>query len=106
MELVCPNCTAKLNDFCRGNYKGRYFNPILQTVSFRCFCTKECYENYKEQFVVDIHNNQPIYCIETNGAKRYMPYFESDYYFTNIDDCKQRMDMKNVSVVSFGCLRF
>lgn len=41
------------------------------------FCTKECYEDYKKDFVVEIYNDTPIYCIEINGKKRYMPLLEA-----------------------------
>ena len=88
---TCPHCKGKLNDFFRGNARGRYLNKKLNTFRSKMFCTEECYEDYKKDFVVEIYNDTPIYCIEINGEKRYMPYFEAPYYFTNIDDCKERM---------------
>lgn len=94
----CPHCQAKLNDWFRGNFQGKYFNKKLDTLRRRYFCTKECYEDYKNQYIVEIYNDQPIYCIEIGGEKRYMPYFEAHYYFTNIDDCKRRMDAKNIAI--------
>lgn len=35
-----------------------------------------------------------------------MPYFEANYYFTTIDDCKKRMDMKNTAVVDMNMYGF
>jgi hypothetical protein len=102
----CPHCKGKMNDFFRGNFKGRYLNKKLNTFRFKHFCTEECYEDYKKDFVVEIYNNKPIYCVEINGEKRYMPYFEAEYYFTNIDDCKKRMDMKNTAVVDMSIYGF
>ena len=94
----CPHCQVRLNDWFMGNFKGKYFNKKLNTFRDRYFCTKECYENYKNQYIVEIYNDQTIYCIVIDGEKRYMPYFEAHYYFANIDDCKKRMDAKNIAV--------
>lgn len=99
---TCPHCKGKLNDWFRGNFKGKYLNKKLNTFTYRCFCTEECYNDYKKDFVVEIYNDKPIYCIEMDSEKRYMPYFESEYYFTTIEDCKKRMDMKNISVMNMA----
>ena len=96
---VCPHCNGEMNDWFRGNYRGVYFYAKLGDLKSRYFCTKECYEDYKQSFVVEIYNDQPIYCIEIDGEKRYMPYFEAHYYFTNIDDCKKRMDATNIAIM-------
>ena len=97
---TCPHCHGRLNNWLVDNFLcGRYLNKKLHTFRSRPFCTKDCYENYKSQFAVEIYNNQIIYCVEIDGAKRYMPYFEAYYYFTNIDDCKKRMDMTRVAVL-------
>lgn len=102
----CPHCKGQMPPYFRGTFKGKYLNKKLNTFRRRSFCTKECYEDYKKDFVVDVYNNNPIYCVEIDGEKRYIPYFESEYYFTNIDDCKKRMDMKGVSVVDKNLLEF
>ena len=61
---------------------------------------------YKKDFIVEIYNDKPIYCVKIDGEKRYIPYFEANYYFTNIDDCKKRMDTKNVAVVDMNMYGF
>lgn len=100
---TCPHCKErKLNSYFRGNHKGAYYNPKLKMMRDRYFCTKECYEDYSNQFIVEVYNGKPIYCIEVDGEKRYMPYFEAFYYFTDIEDCKKRMATKNVAVVNMG----
>lgn len=96
---TCPHCKGKLNRWFRGNFRGRFLNKKLNTFKFRYFCIKQCYENYKKDFVVEIYNDKPIYCVNIDGEKRYMPYFEASYYFMNIDDCKKRMDMNNVAIM-------
>lgn len=106
--FTCPHCGKRLNDFMRGNPKGKCLYPRAKQNKLRYhhFCTKECYEDYKKNFVVEIYNDQPIYCVEIDGEKRYMPYFEANYYFTNIDGCKKRMDMKGVAVVNDAMFKF
>ena len=98
--MTCPHCKGEMNSFFRGNFRGKYFNKKLNTFRDRYFCTEECYEDYKRNFVVEIYNDKSIYCIDVDGEKRYMPYFEASYYFITIDDCKKRMDMKNVAVAN------
>lgn len=92
--LTCPHCRKRLNSWYKGNFRGTYFSEILKSMRPRTFCTEECYNEYIQSFVVEIFNDKPIYCIEVDGEKRYMPYFEASYYFTNIDDCKKRMKSK------------
>lgn len=106
--FTCPHCGKRLNSWLIGNPKGRYLYLNAKRNKFRphSFCTEECYEDYKKDFVVEIYNNKPIYCVEVDGEKRYMPYFEANYYFTNIDDCKKRMGMKNVAVVDMNMYGF
>lgn len=100
--FTCPHCNGRLPDWMRGAYRGRYLNNKLNTFRSKMFCTKECYEDYKKDFVAEVYNEQPIYCVEIDGEKRFMPYFEANYYFTNIDDCKKRMDVKGVAVVDMN----
>ena len=100
--LTCPHCGEKLNSWLRGNFKGRFLHKKPNTLLPRHFCTEECYSTYKENYIVEIYNDQPIYCVEIAGEKRYMPYFEANYYFTDINDCKKRMDMKGVAVVDLS----
>ena len=103
---TCPHCKRQMQPFFRGAFKGGYLNKKLNIFRQRYFCSRECYEDYKKDFVVEIYNDQPIYCVEIDGEKRYMPYFEANYYFTNIDDCKKRMDMKNITVVNDAAFKF
>ena len=103
---TCPHCKGKMDDWFRGNFKGMYLNNKLNTFRARYFCTEECYKDYKKNFVVEVYNDKPIYCVEINEEKRYMPYFEANYYFTNIDDCKKRMDAKGVAVVDMSMFGF
>ena len=95
----CPHCGEQMQPFCIGNFKGRYLNKKLNSFRPRYFCTKECYDDYKKDFIVEVYNDNPVYCIEINGEKRYMPYFEANYYFATIKDCKKRMDLKHIAVM-------
>ncbi len=91
---VCPYCGKELNSWCRGNFRGVYFNPKLKSMRTRYFCTEGCYKEYIKPFIVEVYNDKPIYCVEVDGEKRYMPYFEAPYYFTNIDVCRKRMESR------------
>lgn len=104
--FTCPHCKERLPDWMRGAFRGRHLNNKLNIFRSKMFCTKECYEDYKKDFVIEVYNEKPIYCMEIDGEKRYMPYFEANYYFTNIDDCKKRMDARNVAVVDMNMYGF
>lgn len=98
---TCPHCGKKLNDYFRGNFKGAYVNKELKRMTKRYFCTEECYKDYAKDFIVEVYNGYPIFCIkmDEHEPKRYMPYFEANYYFINIDDCKKRMDTKGIAII-------
>ena len=89
---TCPYCGNKLPLLSRTNYNGLCY--FKNTMARRAFCSKECFDKYMEQFVVEIYNGLKIYCVEFDGEKRYMPYWECGYYFTGIEDCKMIMDLK------------
>lgn len=105
IECKCPHCKGQMPDWMKGAVCGGYLNKRLNIFKPKWFCSKECYEDYKKDFIVEVYNDQPIYCVKIGREKRYMPYFEASYYFTNIDDCKKRMDMKGVAVVNEGIFR-
>lgn len=88
MRDKCQHCQKELNDFYIGNCKGKYFDEQSGTFRNAIFCSEECYNDYKLKYIIELFNGKPIYCVEVNGEKRYMSYFEAKYYFTNIYDCK------------------
>lgn len=70
----------------------------------KLFCNEGCYNEYIKQFEVEVYNGNPIYAVEYDGEIRYMPYWFSNYYFTDIEDCKKRMGLKNIAIVPTALL--
>lgn len=70
----------------------------------KLFCNEKCYNEYIRQFEIEEYNGNPIYTVECNGEVRYMPYWFSNYYFTDIEDCKKRMGLKNIAIVPTALL--
>ena len=105
MLILVHIAKDKFNHFSGVLLKVDILTKKLNVFRQRYFCSKECYEDYKKDFVVEVYNEQPVYCVEIDGEKRYMPYFEANYYFTTIDDCKKRMDMNGVAVVNKDMFR-
>lgn len=95
--VQCQNCKSTLGNFSfktfANSFKG--YNSRGRRV---LFCNEECYEQYKKNFEVEIYKNAPIYAVICGGETRYMPYWFSSYYFTNIDDCRKRIDSKNIGI--------
>ena len=97
-KVKCVNCSKEI-----GEYDFRTFATNLKGYDKngkrKLFCSQECYEQYKKQFEVEVYNGYPIYAVEYFGEVRYMPYWFSNYYFTNIEDCRKRIDMKNIGII-------
>lgn len=70
------------------------FKGYAQNGKRKLFCNEECYSEYIKKFEVEIYNGYPIYAVKRDGEIRYMPYWFSNYYFTDIEECKKRMNLK------------
>lgn len=103
LKVNCLNCGKELGecDFKTFTVK---FKGYDKNGKRKLFCGKDCYEQYKKQFEVEVYNGRPIYAIDYLGEIRYMPYWLSNYCFTNIEDCKKRMDMNNIGVIPSNIL--
>lgn len=100
-KLICKHCGKELGDANFVTYT-KAFRTVIWNGERKLFCDEECYEKYKKQYEVDIYNGEPIYMVHVDEKNVYLPYFESSYYFTNIEDCKKRMDMKTVGIYFGG----
>ena len=63
------------------------------------FCSEQCYNEYIKQYQVAEYKGRSIYKVEIEGVTGYMPWWFAPYYFTDIDSCKQRMDMPNIAII-------
>ena len=97
-KVKCINCGKEI-----GECNFRTFSVNLKGYDKngkrKLFCSQECYDQYKRHFEVEVYNGYSIYAVECSGEIRYMPYWFSNYYFTNIEDCRKRIDMKNIGIV-------
>lgn len=96
LNLTCSNCNKKITD---GKVTIKDFAriPKIRIRGHNHFCCNEkCADEYKESFVSEIYNGKPIYFV----GGFYLPYLECSYGFKNIEDCKMRMNMRNVSYIN------
>ncbi len=100
-KFICKHCGKELGNANFITF-AKSFHTILPNGISVLFCDEACYEKYKKQYEVDVYNGEPIYMVHVDGKDVYLPYFESPYYFTNIEDCKRRMDMKTVGIYLGG----
>lgn len=96
-NVQCQNCKTLLGDFSFKTF-GKYFIGYDSRGKRVLFCNEDCYEQYKRQYDVEIYKKTTIYAVVYNNETRYMPYWFSSYYFTNINDCRNRIDMKNIGI--------
>lgn len=105
MEYIvkCKHCNKEIGE---ANFKtfATNFKGYDRNGKRKLFCNKEFYNEYIKQFEIEEYNGNPIYAIEYNGEVRHMPYWFSNYYFTNIEDYKKRMDLKNIAIVPTALL--
>lgn len=69
------------------------------------FCNEDCFKSYINQYQVKEYKGRPIYMVDVDGEKRYMPYWFSPYYFITLEDCKRRMDNDIVGIYPKNVLR-
>lgn len=93
---TCKCCNKILGDFSIKTFCDS-FKQVDKNGKKSLFCDFNCFKHYTTQFIVEMYNGRPIYGIEQNGEMRYFPYWLSNYYFTNIQSCRERMD--NCTVV-------
>lgn len=96
--VKCNNCGKEIGILCFETYM-RAIHEFDEKHTKRLFCSRECYNDFKKRFEIETYNGNPIYCFDIDGEKRYVPYFDSLYYFTTLEDCKKRMDTKNISII-------
>ena len=103
--ITCEYCNKEIGKPCFETfgkaYKGVVYREYTDQRHRGLFCNKHCYEEYIKQYQVEVYNGNPIYKIDVNGISRYMPYWGASYYFTTIEDCKKRMDIKNIGIFDF-----
>lgn len=87
---VCEYCHKELGEPTFKTFSLAYkeFNSQRKR---SLFCNEGCFKEHIKQFQVEEYNGKPIYMVEVDGQKRYMPYWSSPYYFTTVEDCKKRM---------------
>lgn len=95
--VQCQNCKSSLGNFSLKTFAS-YFKGYDERGKRILFCSEDCYEQYKKQFEVELYKTTPIYSVICDGEARYMPYWFSSYFFMNIDDCRKRIDSKNIGI--------
>lgn len=97
MTVYCKHCHKPLGNtsltFFMHSYRGK-----LVDGGEKVFCNEKCYEQYLQQYFVEEYKGNKIYWIFTNNQKYYIPYAGCHYGFKTIQDCKNRMDAKHISI--------
>lgn len=96
--LKCKKCNTELGieDFTRGNYK-EVFDVDLKKIGL--FCRKhgqEVESELKKERFIEEYRGSKIYGKEG----KYIPYWESNYYFKSIESVKERLDISHVAIIN------
>jgi len=107
MEYViyCKHCGKELGKACFDIYRNVYKGFTADNKT-GLFCNEDCYNAYCDKFLIEEYNGVKIYGIKINGQMRYIPYMGCAYYFTTLDDCKKRIDNKNIAMVDMNMFYF
>lgn len=92
--LQCYCCNKVIGKFEIKTFAMAYKNYTVDNKR-KCFCSEKCYNDYKKRFIVDYINENPIYKVDID---KYAPYLGCPYYFDNIEDCRKRMQIKNIGI--------
>lgn len=85
---TCEYCHKELGEFTIRTFAFAY-KQLNVNRKRSLFCNEECFKEYIKPFQVEENKGNPIYMVEVDGQKRYMPYWDSPYYFISIEDCKK-----------------
>ena len=97
MEIKCIKCDVKLT-FQTMNTR---FTKISGKRLRSCHkCGEVLEKEMKAELFVEHYNGNDIYCFDG----KYVPYWGCDYYFTTLEDCKNRIDSK-CAVVNMDMFR-
>lgn len=87
----CTYCNKELGEFTLETFV-KCFKGEDKNGKRKLFCNEKCYNEYKKQFVIEVYNSHPIYAVKVDGEMRYMSYWFSNYYFTDIKNCRNIID--------------
>ena len=97
--MICRCCHCKKE---LGELSYQLFRNVFMGYNNRgrrnLFCSEQCYNEYIKQYQVAEYKGRPIYKVEIEGVTGYIPWWFAPYFFTDIDSCKQRMDMPNIAI--------
>jgi hypothetical protein len=103
--MFCWQCEKDLGElsfeFFRNAYQGYIINGRRKV-----FCDENCYNEYWKRFYVETYKGNEIYKASFENEERYIPYRGCSYYFSSLQDCRNRIDQKNVSVMNPDMFEF
>lgn len=99
MKIICEHCKKELGELSFITFQSAYRNYNCRGRR-KPFCDENCFKDYIEQYLVEEYNGRYIYKVDVNGESRYIPYWFSSYYFTTIEDCRNRMDMDGYGILT------
>lgn len=104
IKVNCRNCDKFLgeNSFA---LHAKYFKGADEEGKRKLFCSEKCFEEYKNTFYVEIYNKNTIYKITNEKGIWFIPYWDCRYAFKTLQDCKARIDQKNISYVDMEMVR-
>lgn len=90
-NLICEYCHKELGEpnFTTWSHAYKEFNVNRKR---SVFCNEDCFKKYIKQYQVEEWNGRPIYMVEVNGQKKFLPGWSSLCYFNTIEECKKRFD--------------
>ncbi|MBN3352028.1 hypothetical protein CF086_17170 [Clostridium botulinum] len=94
MKLYCKKCGIKLNlkniDTTSVNIDGSKIKRMCKK------CSKILESELKNKYFAQEYKMNNIY----SKDGKYVPYWGCNYYFKSLEDCKKRIDNKNIACVN------
>jgi len=95
-ELLCHNCGCVINfdNICCWRH-AHQINGARLKKGYCIKCGIKQVDKMKREYFVETYNEHDIYT--TDG--KFFPYWGCHYFFTRLEDCKTRIDAKEISVL-------
>lgn len=91
--FTCRICGKKMRPFFAGSSKTLLIKNGVKRVFV--VCSEACKNTYESRFFVEEYKGNKIYCIDG----KYVPYFDCNYYFETLEDCKKRIDLRSLAIM-------
>jgi hypothetical protein len=97
IRVYCKHCFKPLGISSISFYRTAYMGELVDG-GRKPFCNEQCYNKYLSKYFVEEYKGNKIYWLFKDNKKYYIHYAGCNYGFKTVEECKGRIDAKNVGI--------